>query len=220
MTGQGRSRSRVIAFALLAVSGAALAHYAIALGDSPTLGALLALVPVAFIAAVATRRSRHRGLLVAALAAAAALAWTGWDALEDHFPSVFFLEHAGTNLLLGAMFGRTLFGDSEPMVTRFARTVHGSLPPDVALYTRRVTVAWTVFFLVVAALSSALYLGGHLTAWSVFANFLTLPLVAGLFAAEYAVRLRALPHWERAGILAGVRAFWQHSSAASCETPR
>ena len=220
MTEPRHARSRVVALVLLSVAGAALAHYAIALGDSPTLGALLALVPVTFIAAMALRRAKRRGPLLAALAMAAALLWAGWDALESHFPGVFFLEHAGTNLLLGAMFGRTLFGDSEPMVTRFARIVHGSLPPDVALYTRRVTIAWTAFFLVVAALSCALYLGGHLTAWSIFANFLTLPLVAGMFAVEYAVRLRALPHWERVGILDGVRAFWQHSTAPSCEAPR
>ena len=220
MTDPRRARSRVVALALLSVAGAALAHYAIALGNSPTLGALLALVPLAFIAAVVTLRSRHRGLVLFALVAAAALVWAGWDALKDNFPGVFFLEHAGTNLLLGIMFGRTLIGASVPLVTRFARTVHGSLPPDVVAYTRRVTVAWTVFFLAVAALSSGLYLGGHLTAWSVFANFLTLPLIAGLFVAEYAVRLRALPDWERVSILEGIRAFWRHSRAASCEAPR
>lgn len=220
MTGQRRARPRVVAVALLSVAGAALAHYAIASGKSPTLGAFLALVPITVIAALAIRRSKHRGSLLLALAIAAVIVWAGWDALERNFPSVFFLEHAGTNLLLGAMFGRTLAGDGEPLVTRFARIVHGSLTPDVVLYTRRVTIAWTAFFFLVAAISSALYLGGQLTAWSIFANFLTLPLVAGLFAVEYAVRLRALPHWERAGILEGLRAFWQHSTAPSCEAPR
>ena len=34
--------------------------------------------------------------------------WLGWDALQRHFPSVFFVEHASVNLLLAFAFGRTL----------------------------------------------------------------------------------------------------------------
>jgi hypothetical protein len=45
-------------------------------------------------------------------------------------------------------------------------------------------------------------------AWSVFANFLSFPLILLMFALEYAVRLRTLPDLEKHSILAGVRAFW------------
>jgi hypothetical protein len=38
-----------------------------------------------------------------------------------------------------------------------------------------------------------------------------------MFALEYMVRIRALPHWERIGILAGARAFTRHFRAARLE---
>jgi uncharacterized membrane protein len=207
-----RTRLAVVALALLSATGAVLAHYAVAFGHAPTLGAVLALAPAAALAALAVRRAKRRAPLLLALAAAAALLWAGWDALERQFPDIFFLEHVGTNLLLGAMFGRTLAGGSEPLCTRFARLLHGPLSPEEERYSRQVTIAWTLFFLGLAALSAALYLGGRLAAWSTLANLLTLPLVATLFAVEYAVRGRVLPGKQRAGILDGLRAFWRHSS--------
>ncbi len=127
----------------------------------------------------------------------------------------------GSNLLLGAMFGRTLAGGREPLCGRFARLIHGAaLPPAVDRYTRQVTVAWTAFFLVLAALSAGLYFAGRIEAWSILANFLTLPLVAAMFLVEYAVRLRVLPDWRRGSILDGVRAFWRHSTDAPSQAPR
>ena len=219
MTPARRTRMLVAALALLSLAAAALAHYAIAFGHSPTLGALLALVPAAAIAAVAMRRSRHRAPLAIAFAGAAFLLWMGWDALERQFTNVFFVEHVGTNLLLAAMFGRTLAGACEPLCTRFARLLHGPLSPEEVRYSRQVTLAWTLFFLALAALSSLLFLGGHVAAWSILANFLTLPLVAAMFVVEYAVRRRVLPGGQRAGILDGLRAFWRHAGAAPSEAP-
>lgn len=220
MTPAQRTRSLVAALALLSVAGAILAYYAIALGRSPALGALLAVFPLVLVAAVAVHRSKRRAPLLLALAAALALLWSGWDTIERHVPDLYFVEHVGTNLLLGAMFGRTLFGNRKPLCTHFAQLLHGPLPPAVERYTRQVTLAWTLFFVVLAALSCVLYFGGYLAAWSVLATLLTLPLVLGMFVVEYAVRLRALPGWQRVGILSGARAFWMHSRAAPSEAPR
>jgi len=214
-----RARAVVVALVLVSLAGAALAHYAIAVGHSPTLGALVALAPVAIVVAVFAGRSRHRVLGLAAIAAFAGLLWAGWDVLESNFPSVYFLQHVGTNLLLGAMFGRTLAASREPLVTRFARMVHGTVPAAVERYTRQVTLAWAVFFLAMAALSCALYFSGNFAAWSVLANFLTLPAVVAMFAVEYLVRRRALPGWHGT-FLDGIRAFSRHSSGAPSEAPR
>jgi uncharacterized membrane protein len=219
VTGAPRARALVVALVLVSVAGAALAHYAIAIGRSPTLGALVALAPLAILVAVLARRSRHRLLGGAAIAAFAVLLWAGWDVLESNFPSVYFLQHVGSNLLLGAMFARTLAANREPLCTRFARLVHGTIPAVVDRYTRQVTLAWSIFFLVMAALSCALYFSGNVAAWSVLANFVTLPAVAAMFAAEYLVRLRVLPGWH-GNFLDGVRAFWRHSSSAPSEAPR
>jgi uncharacterized membrane protein len=219
VTGTPRARALVVALVLVSIAGASLAHYAIAVGRSPSLGALVALAPLAILVGVFARRSRHRLLGVAAIAAFAGLLWAGWDVLENNFPSVYFLQHVGSNLLLGAMFARTLAARREPLCTRFARLIHGPLPAAVERYTRQVTLAWSIFFLAMAALSCGLYFAGSFAAWSVLANFLTLPAVAAMFAVEFLVRRRVLPGWHDS-ILDGVRAFWRHSSAAPSEAPR
>lgn len=219
MTGTPRARALVVALVLVSFAGASLAHYAIAVGRSPSLGALVALAPLAILVGVFARRSRHRLLGAAAVAVFAGLLWAGWDVLENNFPSVYFLQHVGSNLLLGAMFARTLAARREPLCTRFARLIHGPLPAAVDRYTRQVTLAWSIFFLAMAALSSGLYFSGSFAAWSVLANFLTLPAVAAMFAVEFLVRRRVLPGWH-GNILDGVRAFWRHSSAAPSEAPR
>jgi uncharacterized membrane protein len=205
---------------VVSIAFALLAHFAVIDGLTPTVGALLSLLPVAILALWATRRARHRELVLTGAGAAAIALWFGWGTLERNFPSVFFIEHAGSNLVLAIVFGRTLVGLREPLCTRFARLLHGTLPPEVIRYTRQVTVAWTVFFVTLFTLSSILYLGGFLTAWSLLANIASPILVGLMFVVEYAVRHRVLPEWERVGILGSIRAFSRHFGTAPVEAPR
>lgn len=199
---------------------AVLAHAAIVEGLSPTLGAMLSLVPASLFIAWAVSRTRHRSLAGAALVLAALALALGWPYLERNFQAVFFVEHVAINLALAAVFGRTLFGGRVPLVTHFARMVHGELPPEVMRYTRQVTAAWTALFLAICAASCVLYLGGWLAAWSFLANFLNPALLAAMFVLEYVVRHRVLPDWERVGVLGGIRAFSRHFQAARFEAPR
>jgi len=204
----------------LGISFALLVHFAIIDGLAPAWGALLSLVPVAGFALWAVRRSRHRVAAFALLALVAVGVWFAWASLERNFQWVFFIEHATANLILAFIFGRTLVGPGEPLCTRFARLLHGALPPEEVRYSRRVTVAWTVFFALLFALSCALYLGGFIAAWAMFASILTPVLVAAMFVIEYAIRLRALPQSQRTGVLGGIRAFSRHFRAAQVEAPR
>jgi uncharacterized membrane protein len=214
VTPERRKHSATALLAVLSIAGAVLAHFAIVERFSPALGALLSLVPAAAFLLWIARRSNHRLAVAAALALAAVAACVEWGSLERHFPGVFFVEHAGANLLLAIVFGRTLGPGREPLCTRFARIAHGAVTPELAAYTRAVTLAWTLFFSALALASAVLYLGGFLTAWSVLATLLSPVLVGLMFVAEYAIRLRALPHVERIGILGGIRAFSRHFAAA------
>jgi uncharacterized membrane protein len=72
-----------------------------------------------------------------------------------------------------------------------------------------------MLFAALFATSCALYLGRHVEAWSLLANILTPVLIGSMFVVEYAVRLRVLPHWERVGIMGGVRAFSRHFGQAT-----
>lgn len=217
---EGRLRPAIALAVLLAVCAAVLAHYAIVQAQTPTLGALLSLLPVAGVAFVAMRRARRRETVLWILALCAAALWLGWGILERHFTNLFFIEHAGMNLLLAVTFGRTLVGTSEPLCTRFARIIHGTLQPEVVRYTRQVTIAWTIFFGVLFVLSCALYFGGFVAAWSFLANIASPILVAAMFVIEYAIRHRTLPDHERVGILGGIRAFTQHFAARRSPAPR
>ena len=214
MTAGRRQGSATALAVILSLAGAVLAHFAIVDRFSPALGALLSLVPAAVFLLWLARRSRQRWLVALVLAAAALAAWVEWGDLERHFPSVFFIEHAGANAALAIVFGRTLAAGREPLCTRFARLVHGTMTPELAAYTRSVTLAWTIFFSALALASAALYFGGYLTAWSVLATMLSPALVVLMFVVEYGVRLRVLPHVERVGILGGIRAFSRHFAAA------
>jgi uncharacterized membrane protein len=217
MSVEQRVRPRTVLAVVLSVVFALLVHASLVEGLPPTLGALLSLVPLAACALWIAGRTRHRLILFAIFALAAAAIVFEWNALERHFPDLFFVEHASINLLLAFVFGRTLAAGHEPLVSRFARIVHGTIPPEVERYTRHVTLAWTLFFLAIFTASCVLYLGGWLTAWSVLANFLSPILLGAMFAIEYLVRLRALPHWERVGILGGIRAFTRHFGTARFE---
>jgi uncharacterized membrane protein len=215
-----RNRALVALGIVLSAAFAILAHAAIVEHVPRSVGAALSLVPLSIVVVLAARRSRHPVAAAALAALGAAALWAGWGELERHFADVFFVEHAGINLLLAVLFGRTLATGHEPLCARFARLVHGTIPPEVARYARGVTVAWTIFFAAMFALSSALYLGGAREAWSLLANFLTVPLVVAMFVVEYVVRYRVLPHWERPGILGGVRAFTRHFGQPRAGTSR
>jgi len=220
VTGERRAGPLRAMLAVLFLAGAVLAHFTIVDRFSPALGAALSLVPLSFVALWAARRSPNRAWTVAAVVVLALGLWAGWGILERQFASVFFLEHAGGNALLAIVFGRTLAAGREPLCTRFARIMHPTLPPEVEAYTRGVTLAWTIFFATLAAASAVLYLGGFLAIWSALATIASPILVGLMFVVEYAVRLRALPHWERVGLLGGVRAFSRHFAAAPLQTPR
>ena len=124
----------------------------------------------------------------------------------------FALAYAGGQMVLAILFGRTLLEGREPLCTRFARIVHGTLRPDVERYTRAITLGWTIFFTTLFALSTALYAAGALEAWSLLANVLTWLLVAGMFGVEYVVRLRVLKDWDHVSFGTAVRAFAHHVS--------
>lgn len=210
----GRRVVMTLGFALCACFALA-AHVAIVEGSRlPVAGAWLSLVPIIAFIVLLLRRAQRPLPVLLAVAAAIVVLWLGWPLFERHFQIVFLVEHAGANLALAIIFGRTLIAGRDPLCTRLARLVHETLPPAVERYTRQVTIAWTMFFALAFALSCFLYFAGFLGAWSLFANFLSPVFIAVMFVGEYLVRRLVLPTWERTGLLAGVRAFTRHFRAA------
>ena len=195
-----------LGIAALLIGYPLLAHYTNE-AAKPGLGALVAIAPVVLIALALAWRSPRRFIMLAALALSGIALWTGWPALEQHFGLVYWLQNVGMQLILFMTFGRTLLAGRQPLCTRFAEAVHAPVTPQHEIYARQVTVAWTLFFAAMALASTLLFFLAPLTTWSVFANFLTLPLVALMFIAEYWVRRWMLPEMRHAHILDAVRAF-------------
>jgi uncharacterized membrane protein len=184
-----------------------LSHRAAASGTRDRLSILLAVAPLLAIAFFFAWRSRHRVASIAAWIAVCVALWAASDWLSTHYRWLFLVDHAGVHALLGAAFGRSLQAGREPLVTGFARTVHGTLSPALVAYTRSVTWAWTLYFAAVSTLSVVLFCFAPIAVWSAFGYVFTFPLLVLMFAGEYAVRWYALPAADRAGPLEAIRAY-------------
>lgn len=196
-----------LGIAALLIGYPLLAHYTNASAHGGKLGASVAIAPVALIALVLAWRSPRRFVMFGVLVLLCIALWAGWSALENHLGLVYWLQHMGMLLVLFMAFGRTLIAGRQPLCTRLAHAVHAVVTPQHEIYTRQVTIAWTLFFAAMALASTLLFFLAPLAAWSIFANFFTLPLVALMFVAEYWVRRRALPDMRHMRILDAVRAY-------------
>ena len=196
---------RALSVGILIVAYSVLAHLSATRPGLETLGALLAIGPVALFALLlAWRTLQAPGLVLWLLAAAIMAAY--WRELESHFVWVYLIQQVGLYGLLGVAFGRTLARGSVPLCTQIASRVHGALAEDALRYTRQVTLAWTVLFAVTTLTLLLLFFAAPLSAWSAFANFGAPLAIVVMFAAENRVRYRALPQMQHAGLIVTIRA--------------
>ena len=151
------------------------------------------------------------------LCALAGLALAGlfWNTLLQTQDWLYLMQNAGMQSLLAWVFGRTLRPAHEPLISQFARRIHGAdYSPAIARYTRQATWAWTLFFVAMMLISVVLFVVASLGTWSFFINVLSLPLLGLMFVLEYAARryrLRDVPH---VPFLTSVSLYWENSAAA------
>lgn len=212
---------RWVVIAAGAITYPVLAHYSTtpaAVTSMPWLGVGMSLAPALAILLFMTWNSPRKPAMLLLCAVVGMLLWGFWGTLERNFSWAYFIQHAGTNLMLAAVFGVTLARGRQALCSRFAEAVHGSLAPEVLRYSRQLTLAWTLFFIAVSGVSALLFAFAPIETWSIFANFMTFPLVMLMFAVEFLIRLRKLPNLERHSILDGILAFWKPSHGHS-DTP-
>jgi uncharacterized membrane protein len=201
----GRGLQLAAASALLAAY-TGLSHYCNIHGIRG-LGAVLALAPPLILGSSLLWRSAPPWMAGPLTVAAALLLYYWWPQLEKKFSMVYLLQECGMYGLLAFGFGRSLGPGDTALCTRLADRLHGPLTPRELRYTRQVTAVWAIFFAALTLAILSLYLFAPLAIWSLFVNFVALPLVALMFVAEYAVRRQVLPDSDRRGILASVRVF-------------
>jgi uncharacterized membrane protein len=149
-------------------------------------------------------------ILLGALMACAGVVF--WPALLTRLDWIYLLEHAAANGMLCWFFAHTLFGGRTPIITTLARAIHTELPDKVERYTRKVTIAWAIFFAMQIAVSLVIFNVGSIEAWSFFANVLNWPLVMLMFVVEYAFRRRVDPAFQHATIRQSVAAYFNNKS--------
>ena len=165
----------------------------------------LSLVSLAVLAFALPRRWRAVSAAVLAVLAAAAI-MTGWG------PQLSFLPPVIVNLTLMALFGMTLRHGAEPLIARFARFERGTLEPDLQRYTRSLTWLWTMFFLVMAAVSVVLAAMSWTAAWTWFTVAGNWVCVGVFFCGEYLYRRVHFAHYTHATpmqLLAIIRTQWR-----------
>ena len=208
---------RAVVVVVLAVVWALAANYASTHPGASGWGAVLALVPLTSACAVGLSRLPCRWLGVLLGLGVIGLLVGAWSHLKGQVALLYYLEHLGVYLLMAHLFGRSLRGPGESLVTRLARRVHGGvLSPAQLAYTRRVTVAWCVFFVGMAVMSTLLFVWAPVGVWSTFANLLGGPLIVLMFVGEYIWRRHALPDDKPSTMADAVRA-WKAQSAKGVE---
>jgi len=102
------------------------------------------------------------------------------DIAEKTYPALMSLAAALT-------FGCTLFYPPS-LIERFARLRRRDLPPAGVSYCRKVTIIWTGWLVINAAISIGLALWGSLALWTLWTGLLSYLAMGLLFASEYAFR--------------------------------
>ena len=128
------------------------------------------------------------------------------------------LQRSTIFVILAVIFGYTLRPGKTPLISRIAETIHGPLNTRLMLYTRKVTLAWSLFFATLSGLLLLLFLLMGQQIWALFSGAVSTVLIASMFMVEYAVRCRCIPAGERSGIMEGVRAYFVGSGPAVTKT--
>ncbi|GGF46764.1 membrane protein [Aliidongia dinghuensis] len=173
---------------LFAIAAPFVTHFILATGDWG-MATYLLIAGQALLAlwaiGMATRRAWAR--LAGALILAGGLA-LGVLHPRGGFVLLTGLPHALIYLGLLMFFGMSLRPGQVPLVTRLSHQIHGTLPPAIDRYTRRVTWAWCLFFLGQLLGSALLLWLAPIAWWSAFVNILNAPLLTAMFLGEKMTR--------------------------------
>ena len=212
-------RPRYVAAGVAALAYVTASQWLMTRTPPPPWGAVALLTPMLAIVAFGTWRSGQRALSLLALAALAALALKtglGDGLAAEH---LYLAEHVAIHGFLAFTFGMTLRRGARPLIARLAERVHDGLTPAMERYTRKVTIAWTVYFCAMALLSIAVHALAPFTTWATFANLLTPLALVAMFGGEYVLRYRLHPEFERASLNDMIRAYTQARRSLSAAPP-
>ena len=200
-------RIRLLVAGVAGVAYVLASHWLMTQAPASPWSALAIVGPMLALAGCLAWQRGQRLLGALALVATATLAWHAWRGGGLAPGSIYVAQHVAIHLLLAFVFGLTLVGGRESLVTALARRVHGAMTPAMAAYSRKVTAVWTVYFVAMALLSLALYALAPFATWAAFANLATPLAMVALFIGEYVLRYRLHPEFERATLSQALNAY-------------
>jgi uncharacterized membrane protein len=213
-------QARTVLAGLLGVAYVAGCHWLMTSAPDSRWNALIVIGPMLGLVALFAARRGQR--LVAALAAVvlAGLVLQAWQGGGLAPATLYLAQHVTIHAALAVLFALTLRPGQEPLVTTLARRVHhGVMIPAMAAYSRKVTIAWSVYFVLIAAISIGLFLAAPFAAWAVFANLLTPLALLLMFAGEFLLRYRLHPEFERTTFASAMTAYARREAAPADPAP-
>jgi uncharacterized membrane protein len=212
-------RARTVLVGLVGAAYLAGCHWLMTSAPTSRWNAVVVIGPMlGLLALFAARRGQRLVAGVAALGLAGLVlqAWQGGGLAPT---TLYLAQHVAIHAALAVMFALTLRPGQEPLVTALARRVHGGLSPGVAAYGRKVTLVWSGYFVLMAAVSIGLFLFAPFDAWAVFANLLTPLAMVLLFVGEFLLRYRLHPEFERATLADAMNAYSRRHAAPADRAP-
>jgi uncharacterized membrane protein len=188
----------------LFIGYAALSHYSNSVPDAKGLATGLSIGPILLVGGVLLWRWSHPLLAAPLLAIVGVLLFHYWPLLTRYYEWSDVVQQCAAYGLVSLSFARSLFGGRVPICTQMTGKLHGPLTPVEIAYTRKATVAWSVFYALLAAAILILFFLAPLRIWSMFVNFAAFGIIGLMFIADHAIRRRVLPH-RPGGILAALR---------------
>ena len=205
---------RIVAIVLLSVGYVVGSHWLMTSPHPTPWNAVGVLTPMLAAIAIGAWRAGQRMIGAVAGLAIAALCVPALLGLQPSAQLLYLAQHVGVNVFLALGFGSTLRAGQTSMITTMAMRVHRVFTPAMAVYTRKVTVAWTLYFVAMALLSVLLYAFASFEVWALFANILTPIAVGAMFFAEYLLRYRLHPEFERTSVADAIRSYRQSGKPA------
>jgi uncharacterized membrane protein len=170
-----------------------------------------AFAPVIIVFLFISWSTRYRIIGLASIIAGCVALWHYQTILVHYLNWTYLVQRSGIFALLATVFGVTLLPGHTPLISRVADLVHGPLSKQVEIYTRHVTMAWTLFFAIMTGLPLIVFIFAPHHLLFLLTNIVTMTLMASMLFAEYIVRCRTIPVGERSGMMEGLRAYFHYS---------
>lgn len=204
-SGTGLTRTQLTVVGALIVGYAALSHYSSTTPDAKGLGAALSIGPVLLIAMVLVWRWTRPWIALLIAACVGVFFYRYWGFFERNYEIADLVEQCGAYALIALSFARSLFAGRVPLVTQLTKELHGTLVPAEIVYTRRATLAWAAFYMLLAAAIVILFFTVSQGTWSFFVNFATFGLIIVAVLVDFAIRRAVLPRRPGNGLLSMLR---------------